>query len=285
MEAMIYLKILTTIGFKRLGSSFAAIFGLLWLLIEPAALFFPEKLNFGWVGYFSLTTVALVLAVILRFPRRSISSSLSSPDSVIEIKIGDLFNEDGHLVIGANDVFDTEVGEVIKPSSVQGQFLARIYNNDYTRLEQDIELALAPYQSRRKEELNKQKGKTWRYPIGTTIVLGSPDRRYFLSAYGCMSNDLKVQSNADNIWISLSSLWEQVRLKGHGVNVAIPIIGSDLARTSLPRMVLVKLIVTSFVVASKKEFITRKLTIMIYSKDLDSVNLYDLEDFLISACF
>ena len=100
-----------------------------------------------------------------------------------------------------------------------------------------------------------------------------------------MSNDLKVQSNADNIWISLSSLWEQVRLKGHGVNVAIPIIGSDLARTSLPRMVLVKLIVTSFVVASKKEFITRKLTIMIYSKDLDSVNLYDLEDFLISACF
>ncbi len=71
----------------------------------------------------------------------------------------------------------------------------------------------------------------------------------------------------------------------HSENVTIPIIGSDLARTGLPRMALAKLIIEAFVIASKEKFITKKLTVMIYPKDLDSIDLYKLEDFLKSACF
>lgn len=282
---MVYLQLLTQVGFRRIGSSFFSVFGFLWLLIEPGALFFPQYLNFGWIGYFGLVAVSLALAVIQYFPRISACQSLSSPDSVVEIKIGDVFDEPGHLVIGANDVFDTELGEVIKPSSVQGQFLTRLYGNDRTKLDAEIEAALQIYQSQRTPEPNKQKGKSWRYPIGTTIALGSPDRRYFWTAYGYMGNDLRVQSNADYIWNSLSRLWEEVRLKGHGMDIAIPVIGADLARTSLPRMALAKLIILSFVVASKKEFVTRKLTLVIYPRDLDNTDFYVLEDFLNSACF
>jgi Domain of unknown function (DUF6430) len=84
---------------------------------------------------------------------------------------------------------------------------------------------------------------------------------------------------------SLSKLWQEVRLKGHSIDVSIPIIGADLARTSLPRMVLAKLIITSFVIASKEKFITRKLTVMIHPKDIESVDFYELEEFLTSACF
>lgn len=284
-EAMVYLKLLTTVGLKRLGSSFLSVFGLLWLLIEPGALFFPQSLNFGWVGYLGLVVVSLASAVTQRFPRRSVCKALSSPDSVVEIKIGNLFDEPGHLVIGGNDVFDTELGEVIKPASVQGQFLTRIYSNDRTRLDADLEAALSSYKAQRKKETNKKMGKNWRYPIGTTVALGTTDKRYFWTAYGYMGNDLRVQSNADCIWSSLSCLWEEVRRKGHGMDVAIPVIGADLARTNLPRMALAKLIISSFVVASKKEFVARKLTVMIYPKDLENTDFYDLEDFLNSACF
>lgn len=282
---MVYLKLLTQVGLRRIGSSFLGIFGLLWLLIEPAALFFPQYLNFGWVGYFILAAVSLAIALIQCFPSISVCQALSSPDSVVEIKIGNLFDEPGHLVIGANDVFDTELGEVIKPLSVQGQFLKSIYGNDRTRLDSEIEAALQDYQAQRREEPNKQKGKSWRYPIGTTIALGSPDKRYFWTAYGYMGNDLRVQSNADDIWNSLSRLWEEVRRKGHGMNVAIPVIGADLARTNLPRMALAKLVILSFVVASKKEFVARKLTLVIYPRDLENTDFYVLEYFLKSACF
>jgi Domain of unknown function (DUF6430) len=284
-HVILYLKILTTVGLKRLGSSFIGIFGFIWLLIEPGALFFPQYLNFGWIGYFLLLAVSLVAALIRRFPRRSVCKALSSPDSVVEIKIGDLFDEPGHLVIGANDVFDTELGEVIKPSSVQGQFLKRVYGGDLARLDVDIEAALENYKDRRIQEPNKKRGKNWRYPIGTTIVLGSLEKRYFWTAYGYMSNDLRVQSNADYIWNSLSFLWEEVRRKGHGMDVAISVIGADLARTNLPRMALAKLIINSFVVASKKEYVARKLTVVIYPRDLENTDMYDLEDFLATACF
>jgi hypothetical protein len=282
---IIYLKLLRKVGFQRIFSSFIANFGLFWLLLEPSALFLPDKLNFGWAGYFGLVAISLIVAIYQRFPRRSYCSKLSSPDSEIEIKIGDIFDEKGHLVIGANDVFDTELGEIIKPESVQGQFLTKIYNSDLSLLDKEIELALQPYNNIRQEEKNKMRGKTWRYPVGTTITLGTYDKRYFLTAYGYMNNDLTVESNSDDIWHSLNNLWQEIRLRGHSINVAIPIIGSDLARTGLPRMALAKLIITSFIVASKEKFITKKITVMIYPKDLDTVDLYELEEFLTSACF
>jgi hypothetical protein len=280
---VMFLKLLTSIKLNRLGITFASTYGLIWLFLEPAGLFLPKWLNWGWLGYFGLILCSLLIAILLNFPRLSVSCSLSSPNTTIEIKVGDLFDESGHLVIGANDVFDTELGEIIKSSSVQGQFLKRVYISDQKRL--DTEIDIESLKVNRTREPNKKKGKSWRYPIGTTLVLGSPDKRFFLNAYGFMGNDLRVVSTADDIWYSLSCLWEKVRLKGHGLAISIPVIGSDLARTNLPRMALIKLVIISFIAASKKDFVTKKLTVVIYPKDLGSVDLYELEDFLKSTCF
>src|SRR5207244_2891627 len=129
------------------------------------------------------------------------------------------------------------------------------------------------------------KGKRWRYPIGTTITLGSIKSRYFLTAYGRMGHDLVCGSDADAIWLSLTCLWEEVRQKGQGQPISIPIIGSDLARTGLSRMTLIKLIIMSFIVASKKKFISRQLTIIIHLDDLDAVNLYEIGDFMKATCY
>lgn len=285
MSPSLFFKLLVLGNLRRVVVAFVSIFGLIWLFIEPGGLFLPEWFNWGWRGYFGLAGLSLLIALILNFPRRSLTRPLSSPDSVVEIKIGDLFDESGHLVIGLNDVFDTELGEVIRDSSVQGQFLTRVYSGDHARLDTEIEMALDPLKPLRKHDPSKQRGKSWRYPIGTTLVLGTPDRRYFLPAYGFMGNDLRVKSTADDIWLSLSCLWEQVRLKGHGIEVAIPVIGSDLARTNLPRMALIKLIIISFIAASKKEFVARKLTVVIYPKDVGTVDFSALEDFLTSTCF
>lgn len=285
MTLTMRLKRLLSINYRRLGATFLSIFGLLWLFIEPGGLFLPQWLNWGWVGYVGLVFFSLLIAVIRCLPRTSFSRPLSSPDAVVMIKIGDLFDEPAHLVIGTNDVFDTELGEVIKPSSVQGQFLNRMYHGDQKRLDRDIEAELEHLDTLKTWEPNKPKGKRWRYPMGTTIALGGGDKRYFLNAYGRMGNDLRVKATADGIWHSLSCLWEQVRLKGHGAEVAIPVVGSDLARTNLPRMALTKLIILSFIAASKETFVAQKLTIVIHPKDVDLVDLYALEEFLDSTCF
>lgn len=281
----IYFKLFTKVGFKRMGGSFIKFYGLFKLLLSSIALFFPKGLDFGWIGYFALIGLSLLCAIAERFPRKSYSQKLSSPDSMVEIKVGDIFDEDDHLVIGFNDVFDTELGEIIRPSSIQGQFLIKVYNNKREKLDADIEKALQPFNHLCKEESNKRRGKTSRYPIGTTIPLGTEQKRYFLTAYGYMNNDITIKCCSDYIQRSLNNLWNQIRLKGHRKNVAIPVIGSDLARTDLPRMVLIRLIVDSFVAASKEKPITDKLIIMVYPQDLDHIDLYKLQDFLKSACF
>lgn len=281
----IYLTLFKKVGFKRFLISFSSNFGAFWLLLEPASFFLPEKLKFGLGGYFSLVLISFAFAVIQNLPKISVSCKLSSPDTNIEIKVGDIFQENGHLVIGFNDVFDTELGEIIRVSSVQGQFLKREYIGNQDKLDSDIEIALQEYISSRKLDPDKKRGKVWRYPIGTTITLGSYEKRYFLTAYGYMRNDLTVESNSDYISTSLDKLWQEVRLRCHGTDVAIPIIGSGLARINLSRTELSKLIITSFVVASKRRKITDKLTLMIYPKDLDFIDFYELQEFIESICF
>lgn len=280
-----YLKSFLKAGFTRIGVSFFKFYGIFKFLLSPITLFFPKGLDFGWAGYFTLIGVSIFCAVGECRPKRSISRKVSSPDSVVEIKVGDIFDEEGHLVIGANDVFDTELGEIMKPSSVQGQFLIKFYNGEHEKLDAEIEEALKPLNHLREEATDKVRGKTGRYPIGTALALGTEEKRYFLTAYGHMNNDMTVKSCSDDVQHSLNKLWNEIRLKGHGRNVAIPIIASDLARTGLPRMSLARLIINSFINASKEKFITKKLTLMIYPKDLEYVNLYQLEDFLRSACF
>ncbi|OUL29562.1 macro domain-containing protein [Nostoc sp. 106C] len=283
-SAGVYLTLFKKVGLKRFAISVSSNFGGFWLFIEPASFFLPEKLKFGLGGYLSLVLISLAFAIIQNFPKLSVSCNLSSPDTNIEIKVGDIFQENGHLIIGCNDVFDTELGEVIKDASVQGQFLKRVYRGKQDKLDSDIETALQEHISNRSLDIDKNRGKAWRYPIGTTITLGSYEKRYFLTAYGYMQNDLTVDSNSDYILTSLDKLWQEVRRKCHGTDVAIPIIGSDLARSGLSRMQLSKLIITSFILESKRRFITRKLTLMIYTKDLDSVDFYKLQEFLKSIC-
>ncbi|MEM8615267.1 MAG: macro domain-containing protein [Cyanobacteria bacterium P01_H01_bin.105] len=193
----VYFTLFRQVGFKRLLISFASIFGLIWLLLEPASFLIPEQLSFGAYGYLALVLVSLTGAIFRNSPKRSVSNFLSSPDTEVEVKVGDLFQEKSHLVIGLNDVFDTEPGEIIKASAVQGQFLEKIYRNNLSQLDIDIETALQTLNVTGQLDPAKTHGKAYRYPIGTTITLGSYERRYFLTAYGYMNNDLTIASNSD----------------------------------------------------------------------------------------
>jgi hypothetical protein len=281
----IFIILFKQVGYKRLLTSFSSIFGGFWLFLEPASVFLPEKLKFGLSGYLALVGIYFIIALIKNLPRRTFSNRLLSPDIEIEVKIGDLFAEKSHLVIGFNDVFDTEIGEIIKDSSIQGQFLRKIYQNDCNKLDHEINQELKIHDNQRKYESNKTQGKNWRYPIGTTITLGSEQKRYFLVAYGYMSNNLVIESNTAHILESLNKLWDEVRNKCHGDPVAIPVIGTDIARSGLSRMQSIKLIITSFILVSKKTYITKKLTVIIHPKDLEFVDFYLIEEFLSSVCF
>ena len=267
----------------RLSTVFLSVFGLFWLIIEPAGLFFPQAFEWGWWGYSALFLVSFIVALLQLLPIQTINHTLAGTDITITVKVGDLFEQNAHLVIGMNDVFDTELGEIINRTSVQGQFLIRMYGGKKEDLDSDINQKLQSLEDTKVQDLTKTKGKKWRYPIGTTITLGTAKQRYFLCAYGKMNNDLRVTSNADAIWNSLNYLWKEVALYAHGESVAISVVGTLLARTKLSQNAMISLIALSFMAAVKESFITKNLIIVVHPDNVRYVDFSAIKSFFESV--
>ncbi len=265
---------------KKLIAAFFQVFGVLALLLGVLDIFFPKTFNLGYEGLILFSCVSLVWAAYAVIPGREFSRQLTVPDTKIRIKVGDLFKEDAHLVIGFNDVFDTEKGDIIKPSSIQGQFLTRVYNEDRPRLDKDLEDALRGASGR--QDNQKTRGKNKRYPVGTVATVTVGAKKYFCVAYSRMGNDLRVQSDVKRLSTSLETLWEEIRLKGQCEPIAMAVVGSDLARlgNTVSHSTLIKLVVSSFILASREKLVTHELVIVIHKSNMDKVNMVDINEFL-----
>lgn len=260
-------------------SGFIQAFGTLAILLGVLDTLFPHTFGLKYPGLQFLTVTSFIWAIIQIFPRLEISRRLSVPDTVIKIKVGDLFEEDSNLVIGMSDTFDTEKGDIIKSDSIQGQFLTAFYNDDTSRLNTDLTAALHNISG--KKDIKKSKGKNIRYPVGTVATLNIGTKKYFCSAYSFMGNDLKAQSNIKILSTSLDMLWEEIRLKGQRERVSMAVLGSDLARIgTASHSNLIKLITSSFLLASRESPISEQLTIIIYPSNLGKINMLELNDFL-----
>ena len=68
-------------------------------------------------------------------------------------------------------------------------------------------------------------------------------------------------------------LWEKVRCDCNGQQVSIPLIGSGLAKTGLPPMRLIELILISILNETKKNEITSKINIILHDSVFEDVDL------------
>lgn len=269
---------------RKFCSNLVVSFGLVASVPQLILTLWPQSELPRGVTLASIAFISIASSIALSLPRRSTTREFDRPQMVIEVKVGNLFDEESHLVIGFNDVFDTDSsdGVIISPRSVQGQFQSRIYGGDTGRLNSDLEGALSgasitTIESRQ----DKPRGKLSRYEIGTVAALGGPDRRYFCLAYGRMRNDLTVRSSTDDLWKSLESLWRSLDRLGQREPVAMPIIGSEMARINhLDREVLLRMILMSYVAYSRQSLVSKKLTVLIHPKDAHLVNMLEVEAFL-----
>lgn len=233
--------------------------------------------------FIAMIFIAMIISLYTVFPKLKITRQLRSLNVEIVVKTGDIFDEKGHLVIGMSDTFDTEIGDIIKRGSIQGQFLEKIYENDRKRLDSELAKALSGIES--KTDVKKFNGKQDRYSIGTVATIGSGRKMYFCSAYSYMKNDLTTCSDYKKIWHSLNQIWDEIRLKGQGTEVSIAVIGSDLSRTGIAYDVLLKMIIISFVLATKTQLVTKKFNVIVYPGDYEKVDMDLIEYYLNSLSY
>ncbi len=256
---------------------FLEVFGVCWLVVEPLALWRPNDLRFGLYGYFGLGLASLLISLILSWPKTRISGKLAISDTTVAIEVGDLLDQKGNIIIGVPDTFDTELGDIISPKSLQGQWQQRFFA-DRASLDALIERELSNVKC--KLDRSKISGKNQRYPNGTTIALTRGDRRYFLVAYTRMRPDLRVESDICMLANALNDCWKVIRTRGANEPIHMGVIGSGLARIGLSRSLLIQFIVLSFLDAQKSGSLTRSLTIHVPESDSEHVHLAEMQDWL-----
>ena len=265
-------------------ASFLVVLGILEGAISLLAAFFPAKIQEGrWWYLLIVVIISITIATARAWPRSRYSKRFAVPNTQVSIVVGDLFEQDGHLVIGMSDTFDTETPRVISSKSVQGQFLQREYADDRAQLDADLVEALQGTRVASVEpRSSKPLGKLERYGIGTVAVLGTVKRHYFCVAYASMSNKLVAQATVEGIWTSLANVWKEVRGQAQLNAVSIPVVGSGLARLSaqLSNADLVRLIAISFLAASRERVVTRHLQIVIHPRDAEDLDLRELAEIL-----
>ncbi|WOX10593.1 macro domain-containing protein [Streptomyces sp. N50] len=196
---------------------------------------------------------------------------------------GDLFEQtDCNLVVGFTDTFDTETDQdiVISRDSVQSQLVDRLFGGRRRLLEEKLRTGLRSVRAVGTESARaKPRGRRVRYPVGTTVAVPVDGRRIFAVAYSRLGNDLVARSGNEDLRASLDQLWASVAVHGLFRPVAVPLVGSGLARvTDLDRGQLVGLIVDSFIAACRLHpALTPELRIVIRPEDLASTDLSPVE--------
>jgi hypothetical protein len=261
-------------------------FGAVSAVIQFVGQLFPHA--FSEPGLVTVASLAscLTYGVARAWPKHAVECHFTQPEMYVSIVPGDLFDETGHLVVGFSDTFDTTTraddGLVVNPASVQGQLLARCYNDDTTRLDADIAAALhATKPVARERRTDKPAGKLERYEMGTVAVLGTRPRLFFGVAYSRIGNDCVAVSSVEDLWFSLNRLWDAVYLHGEHENVAMPLLGAGLSRNDfLDPESLLRLILLSFVTRSRERRICRELRIVLRPEVFRQIDLHEAEAFL-----
>ncbi len=201
------------------------------------------------------------------------------PNQVCVVR-GDLFEQtDANLVIGFTDTFDTQAGadQVISAQSVQGQLVERLFGGDARQLDARLRAGLrtvSPIGVERAQD--KPKGKRLRYPIGTVVPITAPgDLRVFATAYSRLGNDLVARSDEQDLDRALRALWPTVARAGLHRPVAVPLLGSGLARiVQAAREQLAAAVIDSFFAACRLDPRTApELRIVVRAQDLPLIDL------------
>jgi hypothetical protein len=246
---------------KIIISEILKVFGALWLFVEVSS-FFSEPLSkeiksFWWI----FLVIGLVIIFIRLFPRKKFTFPISDRDCRIEVVLGDIFKQEGSVIVGSNTIFEVDP-KIISSKSIQGQFCEKYYKNT----------------NELKNIIKKQ------YPnlpveFGTTIKVNGKDKTGYFCAIAELNQSNVAKSNFENLQKSLGVLWNYISSNSEKGTINIPIIGSGFSRISEKREVIVKEITRSFMAAITNYCFCDCLRIVIHTNDIKK-HTFNLEEFL-----
>lgn len=255
--------------------STVASFGLIFIDIEG---------NEKWIGLIFFFILMLIYIALWYKANTLEGVTLKINNSTVEIKVADIFKEEGYKVIAFNEYFDTTTDhEIISKESLNGQYIEKgLYKenksvNSVEDLDSKIETSTLLLNKKLKVNSKRSNGKKQKYKLGSIFKL----ENYLLTAMTKFDSENRAYLLQIDFINFLFEFWDNIDAVYNGNTITIPVFGSGMTRfkenVGISDQELVNLIILSFKISKTKLSYPSKLKIVIYEKKKDKINFYQLK--------
>ncbi|MGL5425640.1 MAG: macro domain-containing protein [Serratia fonticola] len=262
-------------------AKFFSTLGMLYLLINLADTFkIYEKGKYSNYGVLILVALAIFFVMFTRRPVSRIAYKVPKKDYSFEVKISDIFKENGEIIISSNTTFDTDMSTgLISTGSLQGQLATLFFNGQTAEIDRQIEESLA------REEFNVvdgKPGKKKQYPLGTVARVSAHGKNFYFVAMSHINSEGTAYSTSRMLDEALEGLWKNMARKGDFGDMVMPLMGTGRGRVAIPRKKIIERIAQSFADAAQDRVFSNKLSIIVRPEDASkfSLNLFQVRDYL-----
>ncbi|MCQ2232233.1 MAG: DUF6430 domain-containing protein [Paludibacteraceae bacterium] len=177
--------------------------------------------------------ICTLYATIQTWRKKKIELNITS-NLKLTIQQADLFKQNGIIVIGFNEYFDTHVGDgIVSSKTLHGIFINKYYKDHIEDLDADIKSSLAKQEISPKEvncQRRHKAGKTDRYELGTCALVHDGGKKYVLVALTHFDEHDKANLTREEFNTVLSKLMFFLSTHSEANEVHMPILGTGLAR-------------------------------------------------------
>lgn len=252
-------------------------FSVLWTITDVAYHFSDWPLLKGWKWGAAICIASVIYAFISRWKIAKIVIPVRQSNVSIEVAFGDIFERDGITVIPVSEYFDSELGLPVSPNSLHGIFINKCFGGHPQAFDAQLVAQLSGVSA---THVAKAKGKTERYPIGTTAILKANSKEYFVFAFTHVDpQTCKASANVPVMFEALSGLWKHARTHMNGSALNLPLVGSGPSGVGLPTIDLINNLILSFIDETKRQVVTQKLRIVLTWDRLDEIDLRQLKKY------
>lgn len=251
-------------------SIIATIVGVFIALVD-----FEAKIKIGILIGVIIGLIVVYIGLFIYYKYFCNKVSLTIGKVNLNIKVGDLFEEEGMKVIPVNEYFDTLVDDkLISKTSIHGLFVNKFLKNDTIEdLDNRISSELSNYTNTKNEK--RSVGKKEKYKIGTTIIIDE----YVLTAFTKFNSKNEAYLSMTEYLVFLNDFWNEISRVHNGRIINVPIIGTGISRINpvLSEQEYLEQIIwslkTSTLITSKS-----KVNIIVYSGDKQKISLVKLKE-------
>ncbi|WP_221642465.1 macro domain-containing protein [Listeria booriae] len=266
---------------KRVKEKFLKYIGAFGTAISFILIFYelPDNKKIMSSIIFAISLIVIYFFIWIH-ANRIAHTSLIIGGTTVQIKKGDIFDEQGLKVIPFNEYFDTQVDDrIIAKASLNGKYIETIYG-DADKLAEAIKenTDLNIPENIASKEICRE-GNGTKYHLGSLIVIDD----FVLTAFSKFSERNEAELTMTEYINFLLRFWNEINRVYAQKSVTVPVFGSDLTRfkngfEEIDVDELLNIMLWTFRISKTKFKFPAKLTIIIYGELFDKINLFNLQE-------